>query len=137
MAGQRLAAALEEAQAEGLSGNIRPSLPAPKRSRRLSEAERGELAQDYQRGMTVYELASKYSISRQTVSVHLHRMGIPMRRQGLTDTQVAKATELYEQGLNLRQVGTKLGIQASTLRLAMKEAGVKLRAPAAERWDQN
>ncbi|MFD3458241.1 hypothetical protein ACFWVM_00860 [Nocardia fluminea] len=80
-------------------------------------------------------MAAKYSIWRQTVSGHLHRMGIPMRRQGLTDAQVAKATELYEQGWNLRQVGTKLGLQASTLRLAMKEAGVRLRAHAAERWN--
>ncbi|CAM4361146.1 hypothetical protein NONI108955_22610 [Nocardia ninae] len=83
--------------------------------------------------MTVYEVAEKFSIQRQTVSAHLKRMGVPMRQQGLSDEQVDQATELYAEGLTLKQVGLKLGVDAGTVRLALLRRGVRMREPVARR----
>ncbi|WP_220139910.1 hypothetical protein [Nocardia huaxiensis] len=94
--------------------------------------EKAELARDYLRGLTVYELAEKYSIRRQTVSEHLHRMGVPMRQQGLSEQQVDRAVELYlGERLTLKQVGAKLGADAGTVRLALLRRGVRMREPVA------
>ncbi|MBF6546983.1 hypothetical protein IU424_28480 [Nocardia brasiliensis] len=102
-------------------------------NRKLSDPEKVELARDYLRGMTVYLLAEKFSIQRQTVSRHLHSMGIPMRQQGLSEEQVDRAAELYEEGLTLKKVGARLGADAGTVRLALLRRGVKMREPVARR----
>lgn len=100
----------------------------------MSDLEKAELARDYVRGMTIYELAAKFSIQRQTVSKHLHRMGVPMRQQGLSDDQIDRAAALYEEErLTLKQVGAKLGVDAGTVRLALVRRGVKMRPPVAKR----
>lgn len=126
--GQALSALLEEARGEAEAGANRPALVLPARARRLSDSEKAELAQDYVGGMTVYELAAKFSIQRQTVSAHLRRMGVPMRQQGLGEAQVDRAVELYvEERLTLKQVGAKLGVDAGTVRLALMRRGVVMR----------
>ncbi|WP_433194349.1 hypothetical protein ACQP1G_37170 [Nocardia sp. CA-107356] len=84
--------------------------------------------------MTVYQLAEKYRVQRQTVSKHLHAMGVTMRQQGLSEAQVDRAVELYvEERLTLKQVGAKLGADAGTVRLALIRRGVKMRAAVARR----
>ncbi|MCX4098022.1 hypothetical protein [Nocardia sp. alder85J] len=83
--------------------------------------------------MTVYELAEKFSIQRQTVSKHLHASGVTMRQQGLSEAQVERAVELYvEERLTLKQVGAKLGADAGTVRLALLRRGVRMRAAVAK-----
>ena len=79
--GPALSVLLEEARREADGGVDRPSVTPRARIRKLSDGERAELARDYLRGMTVYQLAEKYSIQRQTVSRHLHGMGVTMRQQ--------------------------------------------------------
>ncbi|GAA1644644.1 hypothetical protein GCM10009764_77840 [Nocardia ninae] len=132
-AGEALLALLAEARAEADGGVDRPSVTLPARARRLTNQEKAELARDYLGGMTVYEVAEKFSIQRQTVSAHLKRMGVPMRQQGLSDEQVDQATELYAEGLTLKQVGLKLGVDAGTVRLALLRRGVRMREPVARR----
>ncbi|BCK57900.1 hypothetical protein NWFMUON74_56720 [Nocardia wallacei] len=132
-AGQGLSNLLAEAQAEVEQGVDRPVVPMSPRNRKLSDAEKAELARDYTRGLTVYQLAEKFSIQRQTVSKHLHRMGVPMRQQGLSEEQVDRAAELYVEGLTLKQVGVKLGADAGTVRLALLRRGVKMRESVARR----
>ncbi|WP_280410268.1 helix-turn-helix domain-containing protein [Nocardia brasiliensis] len=131
--GQALSALQKEARAEAEHGVDRPVALLPARNRKLSDPEKAELAQDYLRGMTVYQLAKKFSVQRQTVSKHLHRMGVPMRQQGLSEEQVNRAAELYAEGLTLKQVGARLGADAGTVRLALLRRGVKMREPAARR----
>ncbi|MGY2060963.1 hypothetical protein ACW9HQ_39355 [Nocardia gipuzkoensis] len=132
--GQGLSTLLAEARTEAERGVDRPAAIPPARMRKLSDPEKAELARDYLRGMTVYELAKKFSIQRQTVSAHLHRIGVPMRQQGLSDEQVDRATELYaEERLTLKQVGAKLGVDAGTVRLALLRRGVLMREPVARR----
>ncbi|WP_280331294.1 hypothetical protein [Nocardia wallacei] len=135
-AGQGLSALFAEAQAEAEAGADRPLKVLPGRARRLTDLEKAELARDYVRGMTVYELAEKFSIRRQTVSEHLHRMGVTMRQKGLSESQIDKATELYiQEGLTLKQVGAKLGADAGTVRLALLRRGVRMREPVARKRD--
>lgn len=124
---------MAEARTETEADVDRPSVSPPKQVRRLTDIEKAELARDYQRGMTVYELAEKFSIQRQTVSKHLHSMGVPMRQQGLSEEQVDRAAELYDEGLTLKQVGTKLGVDAGTVQLALIRRGVRMRVPVAKR----
>jgi hypothetical protein len=45
---------------------------------RLSEEQLNDLAESYKSGVTMKELAERYSIQRQTVSVRLKRMGVPV-----------------------------------------------------------
>ncbi|WP_433207473.1 hypothetical protein ACQP1G_22060 [Nocardia sp. CA-107356] len=132
-AGQALSALLAEAQAEADRGVDRPEVNPPAHMRKLSEGEKMELARDYLLGMTVYELAEKYSIQRQTVSRHLRRMGVPMRQRGLKEHQIDRAAQLYTEGLTLKQVGAKLGADSSTVRLALLRRGVRMREPVARR----
>lgn len=133
-AGQALSALLEEARAELEVGVPRPSVSPGKRARRLTDGEKAELARGYIHGMTVYELAEKFSIQRQTVSAHLRRMNVTMRQQGLSAAQVDRAVELYvKEQLTLKQVGAKLGADAGTVRLALLRRGIRMREPVARR----
>ncbi|MCP9622162.1 hypothetical protein FOH10_32440 [Nocardia otitidiscaviarum] len=95
---QASSALLAEARAEAEHGVDHLVVPLPAQNRKLSDLKKAELAREYLRGMTVYELAVKFSIQRQTVSKHLHRMGVPMRQQRLNDEQIDQAAELYRRG---------------------------------------
>ncbi|MGW0056504.1 helix-turn-helix domain-containing protein [Nocardia nova] len=101
---------------------------SPRRLRRLNDAERAALAQDYTSRMTVYELAAKYGISRDTVSKHLHRMGVAMRRTGLTEEQIEEAVRLYiEQRWSLERIAGTLDVDHGTVWRRLRERGVRMR----------
>lgn len=65
----------------GLDAPVRssPDRRTPGRARQLDHEQVQQLIREYQAGATVYELAERFGISRQTVSRHLHRHGVPMR----------------------------------------------------------
>lgn len=128
-AGQALAAVLVEA---GLSEGRRaePRViadPAPRRLRRLNEQEQATLAQDYVGGMTVYQLATKFGISRDTISKHLKRLGVEMRNAGLTEEQIDEAVRLYSDGWSAQRIGDRLGAYPQTMRRRLLERGVRMR----------
>jgi len=83
--------------------------------RRLSGHEVSELVPGYQRGFTVYELASRFGIHRETVSSVLEREGVPRRQRPLSPSQVEMAVDLYESGWSLARVGAGLGCDPSTV----------------------
>jgi DNA-binding CsgD family transcriptional regulator len=56
-------------------------------ARRLTEDEVTELVTDYEGGATVYDLAKRFKIHRNTVSGHLHLRDIKMRGQSMTEEQ--------------------------------------------------
>ncbi|WP_301182411.1 sigma factor-like helix-turn-helix DNA-binding protein [Nocardia farcinica] len=128
-AGQGLVALLVEARSEAEQPRSRDSNTAsPRRLRRLNERERAALARDYVGGMTVYELATKYGISRDTVGKHLHRMGVAMRRAGLTEEQVEEAVRLYiEQRWSLERIAGQFGVDHGTVWRRLRERGVRMR----------
>lgn len=133
-AGQGLSTLLAEARNEAERPRSRDlNSASPRKLRRLNESERAVLAQDYASGMTVYELATKYGISRDTVSKHLHRMGVEMRRTGLSDEQIEEAVRLYvEQRWSLVRIAGELGVDHGTVWTRLKQHGVTMRPPVAK-----
>lgn len=111
--------------------------PAPLQPHhKLSPAEIDNLVDEYRLGATVYELAERLGIHRQTVSAHLHREGVAMRsRVRMTPRLVKHATELYEAGWSTVRIGKELGLGTSTVGKALKRAGVRMRPPVAQRWE--
>jgi hypothetical protein len=95
-----------------------------------TDTETWALAADYTAGATVYELADKYGIHRNTVSEHLHRQGIPMRRRGLDPDQARLAGHRYQQGQSLARIGDQLNVDPGTVR---RRSARKAPAPATAR----
>lgn len=94
---------------------------------RLSPTSVEDLVKGYSSGSTVYELASRFDIRRQTVSKILMREGISLRRQPLTQDQVQTAQELYSAGLSCQSIAELLECNNGTVRLALVKAGTKMR----------
>ena len=127
-AGQGLSTLFTDARNEADQPRSRDLTSAsPRRLRRLNESERAALAQDYVAGMTVYELATKYGISRDTVSKHLHRKSVEMRGKSPTQEQVDDAVRLYGEGWSTQRIGDKLGVYPQTVRRQLLERGVRMR----------
>ncbi len=96
-------------------------------SRQLTALEVAALVDRYRSGATVYDLAARFSIHRNTVSQHLHRQGVAMRRQGLSVDQVDHAVHLYQAGQSLARIGARLDVDASTVHSALGARGVRMR----------
>jgi DNA-binding CsgD family transcriptional regulator len=96
-------------------------------NRRLTRAERTQLAEQYNLGMSALELARKYGINRHTVAKHLKRDGVVVRggQTKMTPDTISKAAQLYATGLSLFEVGAHLGVDTTTVHKALKKAGVK------------
>ena len=94
---------------------------------RLPATRVRELVAGYEAGATVYELADRFGVHRDTVSAHLHRQGVPMRRQGLNEAEVDRAVRLYIAGGSLGRVGSHLGVDAHTVRSALLKREVRMR----------
>lgn len=113
----------------------RTDAPLPQRMARpdirmhalLDDTQIQAIAKEYQSGSTVYELASKYGISRQKVSQLLKEQGIQMRLRSMTDDEIERAKRLYEDGDSLQRVGDRLGFTARTVHLRLRERGVRMR----------
>lgn len=61
-----------------------PQPRRPRRVRQLGDDQVQQLIAGYQSGSTVYELADRFAIGRNTVCRILHRHNIPTHRQGLS-----------------------------------------------------
>jgi len=98
-------------------------------NRRLTLAERVQLAEQYQLGLSALDLARQYGINRHTVAKHLRKEGVTLRGSQIKLTQnlLAKAAQLYADGQSLADVGAHLAVDASTVHKALKKAGVKMR----------
>ncbi len=90
--------------------------PIPRRFTQLSTKQSEAMAADYQAGVLVKDLATKYQISRETVSKHLRRHGIAPRPVGLNEQQIKEAIRRYEQGDSLATIGKRMGVTAHTVR---------------------
>ncbi|WP_437770358.1 hypothetical protein [Arthrobacter sp. KNU40] len=106
----------------------REESPIPRHFTQLSAEQATALADDYQAGIRVKELAAKYGISRETVSKHLRRRAITPRKVGLDAQQIKEAVRLYEQGDSLATIGTRMGVTAHTVRSRLLEVGVRMRS---------
>jgi hypothetical protein len=96
-------------------------------AKQLTAVEVDALVDGYRSGATVYELAARFSIHRNTVSQHLNREGVARRRQGLGDDQVDHAVRLYRAGQSLARIGARLDVDAGTVHSALRARGVRMR----------
>jgi predicted DNA-binding protein YlxM (UPF0122 family) len=86
-----------------------------------------DLVAGYESGATVYELAVRFKIHRQTVSQHLHRQGVKVRNQGLDDHQIESAIQLYERGWSLAHIAERYQVHASTVWRMFQARGIRMR----------
>ena len=100
-----------------------------KRVKRLSEKLCVHLAQRYECGATVYDLASEYAIDRRTVSLRLRDQGIMLRRQSPTNEMIDEMVRLYFTGLSAAKVGEQIGVSADTVLNHLRQREVDRRAP--------
>lgn len=99
----------------------------PNRARQLKADEAREVVAAYEAGATVYQLAHRFGIARQTVSKILKRHGVQMRRTGLSPEQTAEAARLYDQGWSLARIGARMDVSPETVRLRLAARGTQLR----------
>ena len=101
--------------------------PIRQRQRRLNEAQALLMANKYQEGATVYQLAQEFGISRHTVSERLKRAGITMRQQSPRSELIDEMVGLYESGLSLAGIGDRVGISPGTVHRYIRIRGVQMR----------
>lgn len=119
---------LEALLATAPSGSLVPIVRAPKQvQRRLDRSQTAEVVAGYQAGETVYQLARRFGIHRETVAILLERQGVPRRRRSLTPAQVTKAVSLYAMNQPLTRIAPQLGCHPDTVRRALVKAGVQMR----------
>lgn len=86
------------------------------------------LAERYEAGATVYELAEEFQIDRGTVSERLKYQGVIMRSQHrITGQSLEEAIRLYSGGWSCKRIGDHLGFNQRTVWNALRQARVELR----------
>jgi DNA-binding transcriptional ArsR family regulator len=116
--------------AETWPGSLPNKAPASIRCRtakQLRSDELDKLAEGYQSGATVYQLAKRFGIHRATVGSHLRARGIDTTPSGLRPEDVPAAAELYRDGWSLQRIGEKFGTSDSTVRARLLDVGVRMR----------
>lgn len=122
--GERLQALVELVP----SGPIQPIVRTKKQNQtRLRPAEIAELVVGYRDGATVYELAKRFRVHRDTVSKLLERQGVARRGRPLSPFQIDQAVSLYAGGQSLAKIAPQLECDPGTVRLALIKTGVRLR----------
>lgn len=101
--------------------------PIRQHQRRLNDAQALLMANKYENGATVYQLAQEFGISRQTVSERLKKAGITMRQQSPRSELIDEMVALYKTGLSLTEVGDRVGTSPGTVHRYIRIRGVQMR----------
>jgi phage-related baseplate assembly protein len=104
--------------------------PAPIRrqvQRRLTPAEQVAVAQAYQAGADMKDLAAAYRVHRHSISHCLHALAIPLRRQGLQEQDLEEAARLYLEGWSLARLGQHYGCHLTHVHQKLIAHGVQMR----------
>lgn len=110
------------------TGDFCPALPVTRQQqRRLTAAEQVEVAQRYQAGAQMKDLAVDFGTHRTTIAQCLRRLAVPIRRQGLQIEDVPEAARLYLDGWSLSRLGEKFGCDHSDVRNKLVAHGVPMR----------
>lgn len=105
--------------------------PIPRHFNQIKGDQSTQLIADYQAGMPVKEMATKYGIHRGSVSKHLREHGVPPRTVGLDAAQIQEVVKLYARGGSLAAIGKQTGVDKGTVRQRLVEVGVEMRSPYA------
>jgi DNA-binding CsgD family transcriptional regulator len=100
---------------------------SPRTARQLCPTEVDELVTAYQAGATVYDLATRFEVHRNTIAGHLRTRGINTRPPALTTEQAQEAANLYRSGQSLAKVAAKYDISPHGVSNYLRAAGVRLR----------
>lgn len=111
-----------------------PEPTLPSRRNRLSPDKELELVADYQQGSTVYALAERFQVSRQTVSAVLARHGIARRYNLLDDQTVQQAHRLYQAGWSLARLADHYHVSTRTVLNAFQRSGLPTRPVGTNQW---
>ena len=93
----------------------------------MSPPQRDELLADYQAGVTVQAIATKFRVHRSTVSEFVRRAGLPVRESGLSAKDRGGAASLYDVGLTLAQVAEQMAVGVEAVRSAVLAEGGQTR----------
>jgi transposase-like protein len=115
-----------------------PSPPVPRRETaqtvpihrvepRLGVEVLTQLVVDYQAGLPVADLQSRYGLSKSSVLSVLQKAGIRISKSPLSQDQIADAIRLYDSGLSIRGVAAKLNLAKTTIQNVRTRAGVTMR----------
>ncbi|WZH35579.1 MAG: helix-turn-helix domain-containing protein [Microbacterium enclense] len=76
---------------------------------------------DYRTGLSVYAIADKYGIHRQTVTNHLVEAGVTLRRT-ITNAERQRARELYDSGAYIKDIAKVLRRNPATIAKIVRSA---------------
>ena len=100
----------------------------------LTEQERACIVTEYNDGVVIDKLASRYNCSPKTISRLLKsRDVVVVRKKASTRGREAEIVRLYNSGLSTIQIGAKIGIGTSTVRRCLRDHGVRLRLPSSRK----
>ena len=85
------------------------------------------MANKYQAGATVYQLAKEFGICRSAVSGRIKKLKIPMRGQPPNSEIIDSMVSLYLSGLSLAAVAQKLVTSPGTVHNHLRGRGIQMR----------
>jgi DNA-binding CsgD family transcriptional regulator len=95
--------------------------------KRLSPAEVDQLVADYRAGeCSIYDLADRYGVHRNTIAQHLKGRGFRLGLLPLQELEAARARELHARGLSLNAIGRTLGRDPKTIKVALSNSQVNV-----------
>jgi len=102
-------------------GKPRERTPAKHRQfRRLSPSDVDQLVREYCDGLgSVYELADRWGVHRNTIAKHLKSRGLELGRLSLSSDEIRRAFELQAQGLSFNAIGRAIGKDPKTVKAAL------------------
>ena len=106
--------------ADLLAKEPRPPRPVGGANRRLSPGGIDQLVADYHSDIaSIYVLADRYGVHRNTIAQHLKERGVRLGPLPLQDFEAERARELRERGLSLNAIGRALGRDPKTVKAAL------------------
>lgn len=97
------------------------------RQKRMSVAERSEVARRYDAGETIESLAVTFGCHRSSIRRALESQGVALRNWRTKVKDPARMIELYEAGWTAARIADELGVSATAVLNHLRGAGVVLR----------
>lgn len=102
-------------------GEPRERTPVKRRQHKhLSPTDVDQLVREYCDGLgSVYDLADRWGVHRNTISKHLKSRGLELGRLSLSSDEIRRAIDLRTQGLSFNAIGRALGKDPKTVKAAL------------------
>lgn len=114
-----------------LRGPVRTHAPGTRSLRQMNPTILKEIVSDYGSGLSVYAIAQRHGIHRQTVTTHLVEAGVALRRT-ITDAERQRARELYDSGAYIEDIAKTLRRNPATIAKMVRSGRVGALPPRRE-----